>query len=195
MTKTFLFVFTALMVAALLFFAIQPESEITLETPLPVTAEPDQLTGQSLAAHGNAEEQRETFVTAASAETHTLDDEVDYFKKAVNNYVPGYFVAPEHLQMAVYQAVNEPRSNFIGYVDNMECVSGNCSIVVRVTTVSGLMMKAADLMASINKQFEDGSLTEGIIVGLVSVRPDENGEGLIEFVTMEKPVSEDHEQD
>jgi len=42
--------------------------------------------------------------------------------------------------------------------------------------------------------FSPGSpLTEGIVVGIVSVRPDENEEGLIEFVTMEKPVTDDSE--
>jgi len=191
MTKSLTLVLMALVVVALLFFARKPDQ--SLDPSLLEGSDPTLVVLPEPGSPGESDEATDIASESTGAEANTQVNVSEQPEAVSRDYVPGYFDAPEHLQTGVYKAINEPRSSFTCFVENMECVSGNCNILIRVTAASGLMTKAADLMASINSQFEESSLTEGIVVGIVSVRPDENGEGLIEFVTMKKPIADGSE--
>ncbi len=107
--------------------------------------------------------------------------------RANNEYKVGQFDAPEQLQIAVYQGLNEAQTNYSTYLDDMRCESGDCEIVIRLETFSGRSSVAADVMARINKHLEENILTADIIIGLRRLEMVEKGVARIELVTMPRP--------
>ena len=104
-----------------------------------------------------------------------------------SEYKVGQFDAPEQLQVAVYQGLNEEQTKYSAYLDDMRCESGDCEILIRIVTHSGLSSAAADMMTRINKRLEENVLTADVIMGLRLVQNLENGAGRIELVTMPRP--------
>lgn len=101
--------------------------------------------------------------------------------QAQSEYKVGRFDAPEQLQIAVYQGLNEVQANYSTYLDDMRCESGDCEIVIRVETLSG--RSVADLVERINGHLEENVLTADIIIGLRRLEMVDKGVARVELVT------------
>lgn len=115
--------------------------------------------------------------TGTTSETNTEDQ----FQLSIE--------AKEKIEAAVYDLVSGVEMPTYGYVNDFSCESNACSIGIHLTETSGLMSNAANVMTHLNTALLSTDATSDVQVGMVSVSPNESGEGVIRLVTMERRPS------
>jgi len=191
MRNRLMLIILAISAAALLFvwFSIEPpvptEAENNAETGR--LSEPDERKVDDTNARDSAVVERASDSVSDEALEANTQPARDFERK----YVVGKFVAPEQLQIAVYRAVNDELDGYVAYVNNMECDSGDCNIDIRIVAPTEVSAKSADLFARINTQLADNPLTRSVMVGIRSIRIDENRDGRLELVTMPASTGDD----
>jgi hypothetical protein len=111
-------------------------------------------------------------------------------KETDSKYVVGAFDAPEHLQIAVYRAVNEEHEGYVAFVDNMECDSGDCEINIRIVAPNKLSERVADVFQRINAHLADNPLTSQVMVGIRSMQIDANRDARLALATMPRTLED-----
>ncbi len=95
----------------------------------------------------------------------------------------------EKIEAAVYNLVSGVEMPTYGYVNDFSCESNACSMGIHLTETSGLMSNAAKVMTNLNTALLSTGATSDVQVGMVSVSPNDSGEGVIRLVTMERRPS------